>query len=156
MTKTLHLQKNNNMKLNIGITLLLSGMMIFNSCANEGSKKADAKAVKSDTAKNENQEGVFLDYNVQDVGAIPRDKPITTQTVITNNKPDTLMILDPSTTCDCMKVDLRKRKLAPKDTAIMTVTYNARIPGLFDKDVYVNYVGQDSTLKYTMKGHVKQ
>ena len=143
------------MKLNIGITIFLLTTIGLISCRNEKGNNSNNSS-KSEISKNENQEGVFLDYNVKDVGAIPRDRPVTTKTVITNNKPDTLQLLDPSTTCDCMTVDLKKRRIAPKDTAIMTVTYNARIPGLFDKEVYVNYVGQDSTLKYTMKGHVKQ
>ena len=119
----------------------------FSSCKNDVEKQKEAKM---------QQEGVVLDDEVQDVGAISRDIPVTVKVVITNNKPDSVQLMDPTTTCDCMKVNLQKRIMATKDTAIMTVTYNARIPGLFDKDVYVNYVGQDSILKFTIKGHVKQ
>ncbi len=107
-------------------------------------------------AINNNKEGVYLDQNVKDVGAIPRDIPKVTKFVLTNNKPDTITLLPPATTCDCMKVSIGKKFLAPKDTTLVSVTFNARIPGLFSKDVYLNYVGQDSALFATVKGHVKQ
>jgi len=135
------------------LIVAIVGLSVY-SCKQD--KPVQAGKAKNELAKNPNQEGVFLDYNVQDVGAIPRDKPITVKVVIINNKPDSITITGTPTTCDCMNVSLQKKNLGPKDTAQMAVTYNARIPGLFDKDVYVNFMGQDSTLKFTMKGHVKQ
>lgn len=130
------------------IFILCAVFVTFTSC------KSDPKSEA--TKVNSNAEGVFLDKNVKDVGAIPRDIPVVTKFVVTNNKPDTVNLLEPTTTCDCMKVKLGKRILAPKDTTLVSVTFNARIPGLFSKDIYVNYVGQDSLLFATVKGHVKQ
>ncbi len=138
------------------IIVFASLMISFTACQQDKKSVNGTEEAKTETAKNENQEGVFMDFPVKDVGAIPRDIPKTVQVVITNNKPDSITITKTSTTCDCMDVQLLKKVLAPRDTAHMAVTYNARIPGLFEKDVYVNYIGQDSTFKFTLKGHVKQ
>ena len=54
-----------------------------------------------------------------------------------------------------MTIGLQKKVIPSGDTAQMQVTYNARDPGLFEKDVYVDFIGQDSTMRFTMKGHVK-
>lgn len=54
-----------------------------------------------------------MDFTVKDVGAIPRDIPITVQVVITNNKPDSITITKTSTTCDCMDVQIPKNTRSP-------------------------------------------
>lgn len=136
------------MKQNNILLILCVAIICFSGCSSEP---------KSQTAvKNSDRAGVFLNKDVIDVGAITRDIPIVSKFFVTNNKPDTVRLLDPTSTCDCMKVSVGKRILAPKDTTLVSVTYNARIPGLFSKDIYVNYVGQDSLLVATVKGHVKQ
>ena len=51
---------------------------------------------------------------------------------------------------------MSKTTLAAGDTAYITITYDAKIPGLFSKDVYVNYPGQLDVLLVEVKGHVKR
>ncbi|HQN56907.1 MAG TPA: DUF1573 domain-containing protein [Saprospiraceae bacterium] len=138
------------------IIIFASLLISFTGCQQDKKSGNATEGTKTETVNNKNSEGVFMDFTVKDVGAIPRDLPITVQVVITNNKPDSITITKTSTTCDCMDVQIPKKILGPRDTAHMAVTYNARIPGLFEKDVYVTYTGQDSTFKFTLKGHVKQ
>ncbi|MBK6372954.1 MAG: DUF1573 domain-containing protein [Saprospiraceae bacterium] len=137
------------MKLYNSVILLALMILAFASCKNDG-------ASGNVNGANKNQEGVFLDYPVKDLGKIPRDVPFHTTLVITNNKPDTIIMLPMSTTCDCMKVKLSKMHIGPKDTASISVVFDAHIPGFFDKDIYINYVGQDSVFMGKIKGHVMQ
>ena len=143
------------MRLTLKLILAIVFMCSIIACKTDP-KVTDTANTKGQAAPNENPSGIYLDYNVQDVGAIPRDIPKTVTVVIHNNKPDSMQITGTPTTCDCMTIGLQKKNIPSGDTAQMQVTYNARIPGLFEKDVYVDYIGQDSTLRFTMKGHVKQ
>lgn len=130
-------------------------ILVLTSCQSD-KKRGESQQPSQNNTTSVNNTGVSLDYYVHDVGAIPRDIPKTVTVVISNNKPDSIVITGTPTTCDCMKVDLQKKTIPSGDTAHMNVTYNARIPGLFEKDVYIDFIGQDSTLRFTMKGHVKQ
>lgn len=153
--RLLSLQKNIEMRFSLNLIVIIALMGFIVACKTDP-KVANTATTMGKAAPNENPNGVYLDYNIQDVGAIPRDIPKTVTVVIHNNKPDSIQITGTPTTCDCMTIGLQKKVIPSGDTAQMQVTYNARIPGLFEKDVYVDFIGQDSTMRFTMKGHVKQ
>ncbi|MBK8749315.1 MAG: DUF1573 domain-containing protein [Saprospiraceae bacterium] len=137
------------MKLYNSVILLAVMILAFASCKNDG---ASGNVIGA----NKNQEGVFLDYPVKDLGKIPRDVPLHTTLVITNNKPDTIIMLPMSTTCDCMKVKLSKMHIGPKDTASISVVFDAHIPGFFNKDVYILIMLDKILYLGKIKGHVMQ
>ncbi|QLH29006.1 MAG: DUF1573 domain-containing protein [Candidatus Parvibacillus calidus] len=95
------------------IIIFASLLISFTGCQQDKKSGNATEGTKTETVNNKNSEGVFMDFTVKDVGAIPRDLPITVQVVITNNKPDSITITKTSTTCDCMDVQIPKKYSDP-------------------------------------------
>lgn len=145
----LHLQKFYNMNFIKPFVVILIVQGLF-ACANTPEKsnvKAENKVLK---------EGVSLSTHAIDYNVIERDIPAVEYVILTNNKKSTLTGLEVSSSCGCTLAKLSKTSVDAGDTALITVTYDARIPGLFSKDVYVNYYGQDSLMTINVSGHTRQ
>jgi hypothetical protein len=104
----LSLQKNIEMRFSLNLIVIIALMGFIVACKTDP-KVANTATTMGKAAPNENPNGVYLDYNIQDVGAIPRDIPKTVTVVIHNNKPDSIQITGTPTTCDCMTIGLQKK-----------------------------------------------
>lgn len=103
-----------------------------------------------------NKKGVFLNTDMIDMGILEWGVPVKTAAVLINHSSAPISGMQVTTTCGCVSAVMSKKSIAAGDTAYITITYDAKIPGLFSKDVYVDYPGQLDVLRVEVKGHVKR
>ena len=100
--------------------------------------------------------GVFIYPAVIDMGKLERGVPVKSKVTLYNHSDADITLMDPTTTCGCTLISKsNKDKVASRDTAQYWVIFDAKVPGLFSKDFYINYVAQPDVLQGTVKGHVK-
>jgi hypothetical protein len=87
-------------------------------------------------------------------GKIPVEKSVSTVFEFSNTGKKTLLIKEVSTSCGCTVPKWSKEKIAPNETGEVSIVYDAKYPGRFNKTIIVVYNGKDSPIKLTIKGEV--
>lgn len=140
------------MKLIQSFFIILSAI-IFYHCKNEQTAATKIPNYLPDSLID--KKGVFLYPTVIDMGKLERGVPVRSKTILVNHSDQEINLMDPSTTCGCTAVLKNKNKVAQGDTAQFWITYDAKIPGIFSKNAYINYEAQPTVLEVEIKGHVK-
>lgn len=102
-----------------------------------------------------NKRGVFFNRDVVDMGVLERGVPVMSKVILFNHSNNQLQLDEPSTTCGCTTAKTSKKVVEPGDTCMVYITYDSKIPGIFSKDVYIDFPGQLDVLRIEVKGHVK-
>ncbi len=88
-----------------------------------------------------------------DFGKIRQGKPVTHDFSVVNTGSTPLQIRDVQASCGCTTPEWSSKPIAPGDSAIIKIGYNAEAPGLFNKPVTVLFIGQ-SAQTITITGDV--
>ena len=121
------------------LTILL---ILFISCKNNV-KKTEIK----DT---------FIQFEnlVHDFGELQKNESLHTDFKFTNTGSNPLFIQHIKSSCGCTVPELSKKMILPKETGAIKVTYDAEYPGFFSKTIMVNYNGENSPVKLTIRGRI--
>jgi len=97
---------------------------------------------------------ISFEKTAHSFGKIPKEKPVTVEFTFSNptNKP--LIIEDATAECGCTKPEYPKKPLMPGQKGTITVTYDAKEPGVFTKKVTVKLVNVTETKVLTIQGEV--
>ncbi|MBK8712612.1 MAG: DUF1573 domain-containing protein [Niastella sp.] len=99
-------------------------------------------------------EGLAVNEMVYDFGKIPQGKPVTHQFIVTNTSTAAYKLDNVQASCGCTTPQWDKEKvIAPGETAIITVGYNAASEGPFTKPVTITYNGTHTKV-LNIKGEV--
>lgn len=120
----------------------------------------DACQSDTQTAKREEvklEDTFYVESMNIDMGVLNRGVPAKITTVFHNNTKKPIEGLYLSTSCDCMDVKVAQENVAPNDTTLFTFTYDSKVPGMFQKDVTMDFINnKNDTLIIKVRGHVKQ
>ncbi|MCJ8209089.1 DUF1573 domain-containing protein [Mucilaginibacter sp. RS28] len=70
-------------------------------------------------------------------GKVPQGKPVTTEFVFLNVGEEPLILTAVQPTCGCTIADYTKTPVKKNDKGVIRVTYNAAVPGAFNKTIIV-------------------
>jgi hypothetical protein len=89
-----------------------------------------------------------------DFGAITQNVPVSVEFTLRNEGQQPLLISEVKTSCGCTATGYSREPVAPGETAGITVSYNAKTPGVFHKTVMV-FTNAGSPQRLTIRGEVK-
>ncbi|MBW4889726.1 DUF1573 domain-containing protein [Mucilaginibacter sp. HMF5004] len=72
-----------------------------------------------------------------DFGKVPQAKPVTTNFEFTNIGEEPLILTEVRPTCGCTIADYTKTPIKKGDKGTIKITYNAAVPGVFNKSIVV-------------------
>ncbi|HQW11714.1 MAG TPA: DUF1573 domain-containing protein [Saprospiraceae bacterium] len=133
---------------------ILAMLMLF-SCKQKSTSTASAAKGYTIPDSLINKRGVFFNRNVVDMGVLQRGIPVMSKVIMFNHSNNQLQLEEPSTTCGCTTAKTSKKVVEPGDTCMVYISYDSKIPGIFSKDVYINFPGQLDVLRIEVKGHVE-
>jgi len=90
---------------------------------------------------------------MHDFGKIPQGKPAVYNFVVKNNDSAPLSLTDVHASCGCTTPEWDRKPIAPGETAIIKVGYNAAAAGAFTKSVSITY-GDKVSKSLIIKGEV--
>ena len=93
---------------------------------------------------------------VFDFGTITKGEPVSHEFEFTNSGDAPLIIMDVKATCGCTVPVYPKEPIAPGESEIIKVTYNAAKPGAFHKKVNVFTNTEEKAFVLNIKGEVAQ
>ena len=96
----------------------------------------------------------WIESNTLNLGNVPLSEPVTVTFEIKNTGNAPLIITKAVPTCDCTLVDYSKNEIAPAEIGFVTVTYDAKILGKFDKRVFISTNAYEGAMDLTIKGEV--
>ena len=100
------------------------------------------------------QAPLFVENEIINVGEVLYQQPKTATFHLTNRGSEPLVIRDIHASCGCTKVAWPQSAIAPGDNADITVTYDARMMGTFQKELEVYTSAADAPLYLTLQGRV--
>lgn len=98
---------------------------------------------------------IKFDKEVHDYGEIEFGSDGTTIFVVTNTGPDPLVLTNVRSSCGCTVPKWPKDPIMPGEQGEISVKYNTRASGAFNKSITVSSNGQPSTIILRIKGRVK-
>lgn len=99
-------------------------------------------------------EGIKISETIHDFGKIKRYKPVTVDFVLTNNRKETLVLIDVKKSCKCTSVKYEKAPVAPGKSVTISATFNAKYPSDFQQTVYITTNFSKEPLGLKLKGEV--
>jgi len=96
---------------------------------------------------------IALQESVFDFGKIPQGKPVFHSFVVKNTSALNLQIADVQASCGCTTPEWKRETVAPGESTIIKVGYNAAAAGYFEKTITLFY-GEGETSLITIKGDV--
>ncbi len=96
---------------------------------------------------------IALQESVFDFGKIPQGKPVFHSFVVKNTSAQNLQIADVQASCGCTTPEWKREIVAPGESTIIKVGYNAAAAGYFEKTITLFY-GEGETSLITIKGDV--
>ena len=97
---------------------------------------------------------LIVSNDVVDVGTTGYDVPVTATFELRNKSSKSLTISEVKADCGCTRAEWPKGAIAGGERFQITLTYDARMLGHFEKQAAVVYNGKDEPLWLTMKGVV--
>ncbi|MBN8833997.1 MAG: hypothetical protein ABS68_12110 [Niastella sp. SCN 39-18] len=132
--------------------ILLASFICFATVA--VSAQTNANTVSPSGTTTAAPEGLAVNEMIYDFGKIPQGKPVTHQFIITNTSTAAYKLDNVQASCGCTTPQWDKEKMiAPGETAIITVGYNAASEGPFTKPVTITYNGTHTKV-LNIKGEV--
>jgi hypothetical protein len=89
-----------------------------------------------------------------DYGSVVYDADGTYKFVFTNNAKKPLVITNVKSSCGCTVPSWPKEPIQPGEKGSITVKYNTKIPGTFNKSVQVFSTAENSPVKLSIRGRV--
>lgn len=89
-----------------------------------------------------------------DYGSVVYDADGTYKFVFTNNAKKPLVITNVKSSCGCTVPSWPKEPIQPGEKGSITVKYNTKIPGTFNKSVQVFSTAENSPVKLSIRGKV--
>lgn len=103
---------------------------------------------------NPNGPVVKWDKTVNDFGDIALGNPKTTEFKLTNTGKQPLIITDAKASCGCTTPKYSREPILPGKSTVISVTYNAASPGVFNKAVTVITNADPNPVQLLIKGNV--
>jgi hypothetical protein len=107
------------------------------------------------TAVNPNAPVAKWDKMVIDMGEIPQNIPKSADFTLTNDGKEPLIISSAKASCGCTTPKYSTEPILPGKSSVLTATYNALTPGVFNKAVTVITNADTNPVILTIKGTVK-
>ncbi len=98
---------------------------------------------------------IFCNETEQNVGEVMWKKPVTVSFTITNKGSDPLIINDVNASCGCLDTKWDRNPVAPKASTAISVTYDAKLLGHFEKFIEVFTNASAKPVYLTVKGVVR-
>lgn len=89
-----------------------------------------------------------------DFGRISQGKPVTAEFVFTNRGEGPLLISHAKGSCGCTGVEYSKEAILPGASGRIRATFNAAVPGTFNKSVIVESNAEGGPATLYVKGEV--
>lgn len=108
------------------------------------------------SSSNPNPKGAEFTFKkeMHDFGGIQQDVPVKTTFEFTNIGKEALIISDVKPSCQCTAPEWPKEPIAPGKSAKITVGYNAKALGQFNKTVTITSNARTNPKVLTIQGHV--
>jgi hypothetical protein len=90
-----------------------------------------------------------------ELGEISLNKPVEVSYKFINTSNAPLVISDVNTSCGCTAAKHSQEPVQPGESSMITVTYNAKNPGVFNKTITVNTSADAQPIMLTLSGEVK-
>ncbi len=90
----------------------------------------------------------------QNLGKIPKDKPVTITYEFTNSGKDPLKIMKVNVQCGCTVADYTKDAVLPGKSGFVKATFNAATVGTFNKTVTVESNASEGNVTLSFNGEV--
>ncbi len=107
------------------------------------------------TALTQAQPLVFCNETEQNIGEVMWKKPVTVSFTLTNKGNDPLLIRDVKASCGCMDAKWDNSPVAPNASTQLSVTYDAKMLGHFEKFLEVTTNASSKPIYLIMKGVVR-
>lgn len=91
---------------------------------------------------------------VYDCGQVLFRSPISVKYTLRNNGPKTVTIKKIETSCGCTTAKVRHKNVGSGKDLVLTATYDAKLLGHFNKQVWIYEEGQADPIELTLKGVV--
>lgn len=98
---------------------------------------------------------VQWDKDVHDFGQVAQNSPVSVDFNFTNTGNVPMLITEVKTSCGCTATNYPKAAIEPGATASITVNYNAKAAGSFNKTVMVYANTEEKVKKLQIKGMVE-
>jgi hypothetical protein len=108
---------------------------------------------KNNTVLSNDAEATFV-KNTHDFGDLELKKEATIVFEFINTSKEILQIQNVETTCGCAAPIWTKKNIHSKEKGEITVTYDSKYPGRFNKTITVFYNGKNSPQELKVKGRV--
>lgn len=120
---------------------LLSILFFFVTCCSRSVIKDDAHISFAETE--------------HDFGSLPFKQAAAYYFEFSNPGKTALVIHEVTTSCGCTIAKWTRKPVMPDDSGIISISYDAAIPGVFRKEIVVRYNGADSPVVLKIKGMVR-
>ena len=117
-----------------------------------GMLSAQTAEVKTD----DNKAGITFASLEHNYGTIEYDANGTCEFEFTNTGKEALTLVNVQASCGCTAPEWSKEPIKPKEKGKITVKYNTKIPGVFQKQIRVYTNANPNPIVLTIKGEVKQ
>lgn len=129
-------------------TVLLAAILLFSSALFAQEKKNE------EPTQTEKPSVIIFKSTVYDFGKIEYGSDATAVFVFKNITKKPVKLTNVKTSCGCTAADWPKDEIAKKKKQKITVTYDSRRMGNFNKTIYVYIEGQDNPIQLEIKGEV--
>jgi len=126
-----------------GIATLFISCLILVSCNGITSKDLSKNATLN------------FEKKVHDFGELSLKKEASIVFEFENDSEELLQIKEVKTSCGCAAPTWSKEIIKPNGKGEITVTYDSKYPGRFNKTITVFYNGKNSPLELKVKGKVR-
>ncbi len=91
---------------------------------------------------------------VHDFGEVTKGIPVTHEFSFVNTGSKPLLVTEVKASCGCTVSQYSKNAIAPGETGFVKATYNAAVPGSFNKSLTIFSNTEGGLVKLSMKGIV--
>jgi hypothetical protein len=110
--------------------------------------------VVTESAQNPNAPKAKWDKTVNDFGEIEQSIPKEAQFKLTNEGKEPLIIQTAKAGCGCTNLKYSQEPILPGKSTIISATYNAAAPGMFNKNITVTTNADPAPVVLYIKGTV--
>jgi hypothetical protein len=127
--------------------LIILGMLTFSTIF---AQKTETK----EPTQTEKQGIIVFKSLVYDFGTIPYASPAVAVFTFKNITKSPIKLTNVKTSCGCTGAEWPREEIAKKKKGKITVTYDSKRVGKFNKTVYVYVEGQENAIQLEIKGEV--
>lgn len=129
-------------------TIILT--VFFAACIFTANAQIDNSYVK----QNPNAPEISFDKMVHNFGAIKKGKAVTYKFSFKNTGKSPLILSNVKTSCDCTSPDWPKQPVLPGKSATITVGFDAKEKGVFNKTITITSNAKSNLVELTIQGDV--